>query len=56
MVVVVRYFGGTKLGIPGLGRAYGQAAEAALEAAEPVERYTTERIVRPHSLMNRPTP
>ena len=45
MVVVARYFGGTKLGIPGLGRAYGQAAEAALEAAEPVERYTTDRIV-----------
>ena len=44
MVVVVRYFGGTKLGIPGLGRAYGQAADAALEAAEPLERYTTVRF------------
>jgi uncharacterized YigZ family protein len=50
MVVVVRYFGGTKLGIPGLGRAYGQAADAALDAAEPVERYATDRrtVTFPH--------
>ncbi len=44
MVVVVRYFGGTKLGIPGLGRAYGQAAEAVLESSEPLERFTTDRF------------
>ena len=43
MVVVVRYFGGTKLGIPGLGRAYGQAADAALDAAEPLERFAMDR-------------
>jgi uncharacterized YigZ family protein len=37
LVVVTRYFGGTKLGTGGLMRAYGDAAESALERASIVE-------------------
>lgn len=38
-VVVVRYFGGTKLGTGGLGRAYSDAASAAVAAAEKEIQY-----------------
>jgi uncharacterized YigZ family protein len=38
LVVVIRYFGGTKLGIPGLIHAYRTAAREALEKAVIVEK------------------
>lgn len=44
LVVVVRYFGGTKLGVPGLIAAYREAAAEALAAARIVER-TVDRTV-----------
>jgi uncharacterized YigZ family protein len=44
LVVVVRYFGGTKLGIPGLIEAYGSAAADALDAAPKAERILTKPI------------
>jgi uncharacterized YigZ family protein len=44
LVVVVRYFGGTKLGVPGLIAAYKESAAAALDAAKVVERTVDTRI------------
>ncbi len=38
LIVVVRYFGGTKLGIPGLINAYKSAAKDAIEKATIVEK------------------
>lgn len=43
-VVVVRYFGGTKLGVGGLVRAYGDSAAAALDAAPRREGVPAARI------------
>lgn len=48
MLVVTRYFGGTKLGVGGLARAYGAAAREALELAEIREVVVTERVVVTH--------
>lgn len=42
LMVVVRYFGGTKLGVGGLTAAYRAAAKDALSTAEIVERYVQE--------------
>lgn len=39
LVVVVRYFGGTLLGVPGLINAYKTATEAALDEAELITRH-----------------
>lgn len=44
LVVVVRYFGGSLLGVPGLINAYKTATEQALAQAEIVERQIEERI------------
>jgi uncharacterized YigZ family protein len=43
LVVVVRYFGGVLLGVPGLIRAYKSAAADALEKAQTIEKIATRR-------------
>jgi uncharacterized YigZ family protein len=45
LVIVTRYFGGTKLGTGGLARAYSEAAGAALEAAEIIEKFITRNMI-----------
>ena len=52
--LLVRYFGGTKLGVPGLIAAYRESAAAAIGAARIVER-TVDRTVRvdfPYIVLN----
>lgn len=44
VVIVVRYFGGIKLGTPGLISAYRETARLALEDAGRKEQFQTERI------------
>ena len=44
LLVVVRYFGGTKLGVPGLIAAYRESAAAVLERTQVVERTVDVQI------------
>ncbi len=52
---VARYFGGTKLGIPGLIAAYGRAVEMALADAQTVPwvTLTARRLLIPYPLVDR---
>jgi uncharacterized YigZ family protein len=54
LVVVVRYFGGTLLGVPGLINAYKLATEAALEQAQIIEKTVNDvyTITFEYALMN----
>jgi uncharacterized YigZ family protein len=54
LVVVIRYFGGTLLGVGGLINAYRTAAEDALSNARIIEKHVTERwlVTFPYSSMN----
>ncbi len=44
VLVVTRYFGGTKLGIGGLARAYSQAGESVMELCEKVTVHQTKAV------------
>ena len=54
LIAVVRYFGGTKLGVSGLINAYKTAAQDALNNAEVVtlKIYDVYEIIYPYSMMN----
>ena len=54
LIVVVRYFGGTKLGVPGLIAAYRESAAEAIAAASVVERTVDRQITVdfPYAAMN----
>lgn len=44
LVVVIRYFGGVKLGVGGLIRAYGDGAKLVLNQAKVITKVATERL------------
>lgn len=44
LIVVVRYFGGTKLGVPGLIQAYRESAQAAIDNCTVIETTVDVRI------------
>ncbi|MCL2727295.1 MAG: YigZ family protein [Bacteroidales bacterium] len=54
LIIVVRYFGGVKLGVPGLINAYRQAAADALQHSVIVTKYAKEcaTLIFPYSQMN----
>jgi len=54
LVVVIRYFGGTKLGIPGLVKAYKTTAKEALDSASVITRTINEKfeLTFDYSIMN----
>ena len=54
LLVVVRYFGGTKLGVPGLIAAYKEAAAEAIAAARILEKTVDRRVTVhfPYPAMN----
>lgn len=45
LVIVVRYYGGTQLGIPGLIKAYGETAQAALQIAGRAPKYIEDELL-----------
>lgn len=52
LIVVVRYFGGTKLGVPGLINAYRDSAAAVLDEAQIVEKTVDTIFVARFSYIN----
>ena len=52
LIVVVRYFGGTKLGIPGLIKAYKTASSDAIEMATIIEKTASEKITFSFDYLN----
>ena len=44
LLIVVRYFGGTKLGIGPLGKAYYNSAEAAIKSSERIKKLAFQKI------------